>query len=97
MKSQTIAEAPALHWIASAVRQLFSRVSIRRRDRQLRLSETLPLGDRRFLAIVECRGKEYLVGCTGSSISLLSTLSPKNDSAAGQDARAASEFEGLDR
>ncbi len=43
--------------------------------RRLRLRETLPLGERRFLAIVEFHGKELLLGGTANSITLLETVS----------------------
>jgi len=43
--------------------------------RRLRLCETLSLGERRFLAIVECENQRFLVGGTAASVALLSTLS----------------------
>ena len=46
-----------------------------RRDRRLRLCETLSLGEKRFLAVVEFQRQEFLVGGTGSSIVLLTQLS----------------------
>lgn len=45
-----------------------------RRDRRLRLCETLSLGEKRFLAVVEFQRQEFLVGGTGSSIVLLTRL-----------------------
>jgi flagellar biogenesis protein FliO len=49
------------------------RLSIRR-ERRLRLRETLSLGERRLVAIVECDRKEFLVAATGQTISLLAPL-----------------------
>ena len=46
-----------------------------RRERRLRLCETLSLGEKRFLAVVEFQRQEFLVGGTGSSIVLLTRLS----------------------
>ena len=43
--------------------------------RRLRLSETLSLGEKRFLAVVQFQQQEFLVGGTGSSIALLAKLS----------------------
>lgn len=37
----------------------------------MRLCETLPLGDRRYLALVMVEHEKFLVGTTGSTISLL--------------------------
>jgi flagellar biogenesis protein FliO len=45
-----------------------------RRARRLHLRETLSLGERRLVAIVECDEREFLVGATGQTISLLSPL-----------------------
>ncbi len=42
--------------------------------RRLRLAETLPLGDRRFVAVVEFDGSRFLLGGTASSLVLLARL-----------------------
>jgi len=57
--------------LATRVRQSFDR---RRSVRRLRLSETLSLGEKRFLAVVQFQQQEFLVGGTGSSIALLAKL-----------------------
>ena len=44
--------------------------------RRLRLSETLSLGEKRFLAVVQFQQQEFLVGGTGNSIALLAKLEP---------------------
>ena len=46
----------------------------RRSVRRLRLSETLSLGEKRFLAVVQFQQQEFLVGGTGNSIALLARL-----------------------
>ncbi len=76
MKQAVIPRPLSLDWQKGFSRawKFFSGLKVRRRERQLRLRETLPLGDRRFIAIVECRQQEFLVGCTGSSIALLTKL-----------------------
>ena len=50
--------------------------SLKRRKsaRRLRLSETLSLGEKRFLAVVQFQQQEFLVGGTGNSIALLARL-----------------------
>ena len=45
-----------------------------RRSRRLRVCETLSLGERRFLAIVEFDRQEFLVGGSGNSLELLARL-----------------------
>ena len=46
-----------------------------RAKKKLHLRETLSLGDKRFLAVVEYRHQEILVAGTASSITLLATSS----------------------
>jgi flagellar biogenesis protein FliO len=46
----------------------------RRSAHRLRLSETLSLGEKRFLAVVQFQQQEFLVGGTGNSIALLARL-----------------------
>ena len=50
--------------------------SQRQAKRKLHLRETLSLGDKRFLAVVEYRHQEILLGGTASSITVLATSSP---------------------
>ena len=56
----------------------------RRSPKRLRLCESLPLGERRFVAVVEFDEARFLVGGTPSSLVLLSRL---------QDASRRTEFE----
>ena len=46
----------------------------RRTPRRLRLCESLPLGERRFVAVVEFDRERFLLGGTTSSLVLLSRL-----------------------
>jgi flagellar biogenesis protein FliO len=57
----------------------------RRAPRRLRLCESLPLGDRRFVAVVEFDGARFLVGGTASSLVLLSRLADAGDGAHDED------------
>lgn len=45
-----------------------------RRQRRLRLSESLPLGDRRFVAVIEFENSRFLLGGTSASLVLLARL-----------------------
>ena len=45
-----------------------------RPEKLLRLTETLSLGERRFLAVVEFEQQKFLIGGTASSMSLLAEL-----------------------
>jgi flagellar biogenesis protein FliO len=53
-------------WVRCAVKP--------RKARRLRLCETLPLGERRFLAVIEFDRQEFLVGGAGNSLTLLARL-----------------------
>ena len=54
------------HWVRRAV--------MARKVRRLRVCETLPLGERRFLAIIEFDRQEFLVGGSGNSLELLARV-----------------------
>jgi len=58
-------------WLARITRLLQSRT---RPQKQLRLCETLGLGERRFLAVVQFEQQKFLIGGTGNSLSLLMHL-----------------------
>lgn len=45
-----------------------------RKSRRLRVCETLSLGERRFVAVIEFDRQEFLVGGSGNSLSLLARL-----------------------
>ena len=42
--------------------------------KQLRLVETVPLGEKRFVAIIHAQGRKYLVGGGSSGVALLTSL-----------------------
>jgi len=42
----------------------------------LRLAETLDLGERRLVAVVEFEGQRFLIAATSSSVALLAALPP---------------------
>lgn len=46
-----------------------------RPKRQLKLCETLGLGEKRFLAVVQIERQRFLIGGTATSVALLSELS----------------------
>jgi flagellar biogenesis protein FliO len=67
------AETP---WVAAlkSIWQRTWRAAKTRKTRRLRVCETLSLGERRFLAVIEFDRQEFLVGGTGSSLELLARL-----------------------
>lgn len=68
-----------LRIIVSTLKKLLSGgqgLRLRRRERAMRLCETLPLGDRRFLALVLVEGHKFLVGTAANSVSLVARIPP---------------------
>jgi flagellar biogenesis protein FliO len=57
-----------------ALRTLLRSVRVHRRVRSLRICESLPLGEKRLLAVVQFEGHRFLIGATNNSISLLDRL-----------------------
>jgi flagellar biogenesis protein FliO len=53
---------------------LGGKISVQRRKNDLRLCETLSLGDKRFLAVVLVDQQKFLVGGAGNSVALLAKL-----------------------
>lgn len=66
------AEIPERRGMAEKIRTWMLR--IRGPARQLRMCESLSLGEKRLVAVVQFEGQRYLVGATGASITLLSKL-----------------------
>jgi flagellar biogenesis protein FliO len=50
----------------------------RRQPRRLRLCESLPLGDRRFVAVIEFEESRFLLGGTSASLVLLARLEDRS-------------------
>ncbi|MBZ5631113.1 MAG: flagellar biosynthetic protein FliO [Acidobacteriia bacterium] len=64
----------AFRLIATRVVTALRNTRISKRSRRLRLSEVLPLGGRRFIALVRVDADEFLVGATGDRLSLLARI-----------------------
>ena len=83
MKAETLAGKPG--W-GEKIRAWMLRM--RRPARQLRMCESLSLGEKRLVAVLQFEGQRYLVGATGSSISLLSQLPDSAGSSAQEKGQA---------
>jgi flagellar biogenesis protein FliO len=64
----------ALYRMQAAWHWLLSKHVARRSSRELRLVETLSLGEKRFVATIEAGGARYLIGATAGQLSLLTRL-----------------------
>lgn len=77
MRREWVAGLRIMKWGA----ELWGRVLrlSRRTPKSLRLCESLPLGERRFVAVVEFERARFLVGGTPSSVVLLSRLQDSHE------------------
>ncbi len=74
---QTLTRPSSFFESLAAKLKVFGRgISVQRRQRQLRLLETLSLGDRRFVAVVMVEQEKFLVGGGVNSVTFLTRLSP---------------------
>ena len=60
------AVAKAWHWLLSTARSCRAA-----KPRKLRLVETVSLGERRFVSLLEYEQQKFLIGGTGSSLTML--------------------------
>ena len=65
---------PWPRWLAVKLRSCWQR---RSPPRQLRVAETLALGERRFLLLVEAGSQKFLIGSGGGAMTLLAELHPE--------------------
>jgi len=56
------------------IRQLLPEVRVRKAPRRLRVCESVSLGEKRMVAIIQCEGQKLLIGGGASSVSLLARL-----------------------
>lgn len=66
-----------LHFVVAALRQVSAGLKTPRKPKAMRLCETISLGEKRFLAIVQVDEERILIGGSASSVALLSRLSEK--------------------
>jgi len=66
--------------LAALFGRMVSSVTARRRERCLRLCEMLPLGEKRFVAVIEYGPRKFLLAGTPHTISLLRYLDANSES-----------------
>jgi hypothetical protein len=72
VRSLTSQAVAACKWLNEKRTQQFS-------ARRLRVSETVALGDKRFVSIVQVDGAQILVGSSAGNVSLLAILDQEHD------------------
>jgi flagellar biogenesis protein FliO len=70
-------------------------VKIRRTERSLRVCETLAIGDRRFLLLVQCDRRRYLIGASAQAVTLIDRLDKRADAALDEIPSAEVSWKGL--
>lgn len=55
------------------------RVQVRRARKRLRLCESVPLGEKRFVAVVQVDDREFLIAGASNSVSMLTELRTRED------------------
>jgi flagellar biogenesis protein FliO len=63
--------------LLNVLRKAWARVGlvrVRQNRRRLRVCETVPLGEKRFVAVIQVDDKQFLVGGASNSVSLLAQL-----------------------
>jgi flagellar biogenesis protein FliO len=80
MASTPAAEAsmpwgPRILTLWARIQAVLPKISVKHR-RGLRLCETLSLGEKRIVAVVECYNQRFLLAATTQNISLLQLLGP---------------------
>jgi flagellar biogenesis protein FliO len=73
--------AAGLAKLLAGVRLAASHVRVRRTERSLRVCESLAIGERRFLLVVQCDRRRYLIGAAAQTVTLLDRLDEPRDPA----------------
>lgn len=67
-----------------AARGWLRKIQIRQNNKRLRVCETVPLGERRFIAVIQVDNKQFLVGGAPNSVSLLAQLDKADEPSSAQ-------------
>ncbi len=65
------------------------KIQVRQNKKRLRVCETVPLGDKRFVAVIQVDDQQFLLGGSSTSVSLLAQLEKPADFAKVLSARVA--------
>lgn len=76
VRSNSVLSRAATAWRAFRLRA--AQKLLQPRNRRIRVAETVSLGEKRFLAIVEVDGGAYLIGGGASTVALVTALRPSS-------------------
>ena len=71
--------APLRLTLWKRVLSLFAAVRVGRKPRRLQLCESLALGEKRFVAVIQYEGQQFLIGGGSASLNLLARLGEAPD------------------
>jgi flagellar biogenesis protein FliO len=74
LRTRQFPGAAGMTWL-EAFRHWARRMVRARKPHRLKICETLSLGERRFVAVIQVDRQEFLVGGTGQSLNLLARVS----------------------
>lgn len=75
-----VRQSPAFRWkilleyVARGWRWLYERMKTQQAKKRLRVCETVSLGEKRFIAVIQVDGEQFLVGGSSTSVSTLAHL-----------------------
>lgn len=83
VKALVAASTDAPPFLGGVLAKLRSLWRLQKKRKALAVHETVSLGDRRFVAVVQCGQQRFLIGASPSAITLLSPLpdAPDRDAA----------------
>lgn len=67
------------HWLAEVWNWTRTQLVFRQAKKRLRVCETVSLGEKRFVAVIEVDGKQFLVGGASGSVATLARLEPAQE------------------
>jgi flagellar biogenesis protein FliO len=68
-----------LQWVTRAWNWVRKQLGSRQSRRRLRVCESVSLGEKRFVAVIEIDGEQFLVGGASSSVATLARLEPSQE------------------
>jgi Flagellar biosynthesis protein, FliO len=79
IRNVEVKSAGILSWLAGAWTWMRQQLGSRRPRKRLRVCESVSLGEKRFVAVIEVDGEQFLVGGASSSVATLARLAPSQE------------------
>lgn len=79
IRNVEVKSAGILSWLAGAWNWMRQQLGSRQSRKRLRVCESVSLGEKRFVAVIEVDGEQFLVGGASSSVATLARLAPSQE------------------